>query len=166
MTPWFLFDRDGTIIVDKHYLADPEGVEFLPGAVEGLRQLASYPLVVVTNQSGIGRGYLTEKTLHQIHQRMEALLAAHQLVLSGVYFCPHHPDRGCSCRKPSPGLGLQAAADLGLDPAWAVVVGDKESDIEFGRQLGAWKTFRVAPQELETKADHLISSLAEIPALL
>jgi D-glycero-D-manno-heptose 1,7-bisphosphate phosphatase len=132
-------DRDGTLIVERHYLADPAGVELLPGAAEGLRQLRALGLglVVVTNQSGIGRGYLDLARLEQIHARLVELLAAEGVTLDGIYACPHVPADDCSCRKPRPGLLHQAAAALGFPAHQCVVIGDKECEIELGRSVGA-----------------------------
>jgi len=134
-----LLDRDGTILVDKHYLATPDGVELLPGAAEGLRRLAALDvgLVVVTNQSGIGRGYFDSATLDRIHHRMEELLRAAGVRLDGIFVCPHRPEEGCPCRKPRPGLVEQAADELRFDPRQAVVIGDREADVELGRAVGA-----------------------------
>ncbi len=133
-----LLDRDGTLIVERHYLADPAGVELLPGAAEGLRRMreSGLALVVVTNQSGIARGYLDEDALGAIHARMEALLAAEGVVLDGIFHCPHLPDAGCECRKPLAGLAQQAAAALGFTLSRSFVVGDKACDIGLGRRLG------------------------------
>jgi len=133
-----LLDRDGTILVERHYLADPAGVELLPGAAEGLRGLARLgPLVVVTNQSGLARGYFDRATLEAIHAEMRRQLAAHGVELAAIEVCPHHPDDGCACRKPRPGLALRAAARLGFDPARAIVIGDKACDVGLGRAIGA-----------------------------
>jgi D-glycero-D-manno-heptose 1,7-bisphosphate phosphatase len=126
-----LLDRDGTIIVDKIYLKDPDGVEFAPGAVEGLRLLrdAGFALVLITNQSGIARGYFGETTLRRVHDRLEAMLAAEGLGLEAIYFCPHGPDQGCACRKPAPGMALAAMRDLGFSPDQAVFIGDSDADM-------------------------------------
>ncbi len=134
-----ILDRDGTIIVDRHYLSEPEGVELIPGAGEGLRQLQDLglKLVVITNQSGIGRGFFDEARLTAIHQRMRDLLEAEGVFLDGIYVCPHRPEEPCSCRKPRPGLLYRAAADIGCAPESCIVIGDKATDIELGRQVGA-----------------------------
>jgi D-glycero-D-manno-heptose 1,7-bisphosphate phosphatase len=134
-----LLDRDGTIIVDRHYLSDPAQVELLPGAAEGLRRLQDlgFGLVVVTNQSGIGRGYFDEAQLTRIHERMAALLAAEQVRLDGIYVCPHRPEAQCSCRKPEPGLVFSAAVELNFEPSESLVIGDKSSDIVLGQRIGA-----------------------------
>jgi D-glycero-D-manno-heptose 1,7-bisphosphate phosphatase len=134
-----LLDRDGTINVERNYLDTAEGVELLPGAVEGLRALRALGLglVVITNQSGLGRGLFSLGTLQAIHARLEALLEEAGVRLDGIYWCPHVPDDGCRCRKPRPGLVHRAARDLGFDPARAFVIGDKRADIELGRGIGA-----------------------------
>lgn len=134
-----VLDRDGTIVVDRHYLADPDGLEFEPGAVAGLQRMAAmgYRLVIVTNQSGIARGLLSEATLNLIHERLRQMLASHAVHLDGIYACPHAPGDACECRKPNQKLMLQAARELGFDSSKAVVIGDKDSDIEFGQRAGA-----------------------------
>ena len=134
-----VLDRDGTIIVEKHYISEPGQVELLPGTGKGLQKLSAVGLglVVVTNQSGIGRGYFTESKLEQINRRMTDLLSKHGVVLDGIYHCPHTPQNDCQCRKPRLGLLDMAADDNGFDPATCFVVGDKESDIELGKRAGA-----------------------------
>jgi D-glycero-D-manno-heptose 1,7-bisphosphate phosphatase len=126
-----LIDRDGTIIVDKVYLSDPDGIEFAPGAIEGLRLLrdAGFALVLVTNQSGIARGYFDIATLERIHDRLRSMLAIQGLQLKAIYFCPHGPDDGCDCRKPAPGMIKSAMRDLGFQPDEAVVIGDSDGDM-------------------------------------
>ena len=111
-----LLDRDGTIIVDKVFLKDPDAIEFAPGAIEGLRLLrdAGFALVLVTNQSGVARGYFDEATVWRVHERLEAMLAAEGLRLAAIYYCPHGPNDGCACRKPAPGMALAAMRDLRL----------------------------------------------------
>lgn len=134
-----LLDRDGTIVVERNYLSRPEQLELLPGAAEGLRALREmgFGLVVITNQSGVGRGYFSAAELDRIHSRLREMLAAEGVTLDGIYCCPHTPEDNCDCRKPKPGLALAAARDLGFDPASAIVVGDKACDIDLGRNIGA-----------------------------
>ena len=134
-----LCDRDGTLIEERHYLHDPDGVVLLPGVGEGLRRLqqAGFLLGVVTNQAGIGRGYYDEAAMHAVNDRMRARLAAYGVQLDGIWFCPHAPDAGCTCRKPAPGMVLAAARELGFLPSSAVVVGDKPCDVELAHAVGA-----------------------------
>lgn len=164
-----LFDRDGTLIVERNYLSDPDGVELLPGVIEGLHRLRDLGvgLVVVTNQSAIGRGYFDQNRLDEIHRRMEDLLAAEGIRLDGIYVCPHTPEEGCRCRKPLTGLVERASRELGFDARQCFVLGDKECDIELGRRIGA-KTFLVRTgygAELAasdgSSADYVVDDLAE-----
>jgi D-glycero-D-manno-heptose 1,7-bisphosphate phosphatase len=134
-----LLDRDGTIIVEKNYLARPDAVELIANAGEALRMLAAhgFGLIVITNQSGVGRGYFDEDRLRSIHDRLKHLLAAEGVALDGIYYCPHTPDEGCLCRKPGTALAELAARRHGFDPGETVVVGDKACDIELGYRIGA-----------------------------
>jgi histidinol-phosphate phosphatase family protein len=133
-----LLDRDGTIIAERHYLNAPEDVELLPNAARGLAHLAGlgFRLVVATNQSAIARGLLTEARLAEIHARLAALLAADGVRLDAIHHCPHHPEAGCSCRKPGTAMVDAAAAEIGFDPRRSVVIGDKFCDIALGAALG------------------------------
>jgi histidinol-phosphate phosphatase family protein len=134
-----LIDRDGTLIVDKQYLSDPAGVELLDGVVSGLRRLmaAEFVLAVVTNQSGIGRGYYTESDMRRVNDRIERLLEAYGIRIDGWFFCPHHPDDGCACRKPRRGLADQADQALHLDFSRSFVIGDSDADVGLARSVGA-----------------------------
>jgi D-glycero-D-manno-heptose 1,7-bisphosphate phosphatase len=134
-----ILDRDGTLVIDRGYLDDPEGLEFEAGAAEGLKWFYShgYRLVVITNQSGVGRGLFTLERLEEMNARLNVMVSHVGARLEGIYYCPHAPDSGCACRKPALGLLTRAAADLGFNPASAIMIGDKESDIEFGHRAGA-----------------------------
>lgn len=131
---YILLDRDGTIIEDKHYLHDPDGVELCRNAAEGLKAMQDegYGLIVVTNQSGIGRGYYAEKDMHAVNERMAELLSGQGIDFKAVYFCPHAPDQKCDCRKPAPGMFDQALAEFKMSPEDCFVIGDKICDIELG----------------------------------
>lgn len=133
-----LLDRDGTVIEDRHYLADPSGVTLLPGAARGLAALAAAGarLFLVTNQSGIGRGNFAETDLHACNARLGDLLAEHGVSLADTAFCPHGPDDGCACRKPAPGMWLALRDRHGLCAAATAMVGDKPEDVAFGRDAG------------------------------
>jgi D-glycero-D-manno-heptose 1,7-bisphosphate phosphatase len=161
-----LIDRDGTINVEKHYLSDPDQLELYPGAGAAIRALneAGFGVAVITNQSGIARGYFDVARLDSIHARLAQLLAAQGAHVDGIYLCPHGPDDDCDCRKPLPGMVEQAAAKHGFDPRHAVMIGDKEVDIELGLGVGA-DTFLVRTgygkkYEGSTKAAHVVDDLA------
>jgi D-glycero-D-manno-heptose 1,7-bisphosphate phosphatase len=134
-----ILDRDGTVIVDKDYLCDPALVELLPGAAAGMRALAAsgLRLVLVTNQSGVGRGMFTLDEVAAVNAELVRQLKRERIRLDGIYICPHAPGQDCDCRKPRPGLVLQAARELGFEPSHSVVIGDKLSDLGLGRAVGA-----------------------------
>jgi phosphoheptose isomerase len=134
-----VLDRDGTIIVERNYLSDPGEVKLLPGSAAGLRSMheLGLGLIVITNQSAIGRGIINKDKLDLIHKRFYELLEREGVFLDGMYFCPHLPEDGCECRKPSPALLISAAQGLNFDPSQCFVIGDKVCDIELGRRVGA-----------------------------
>ncbi len=138
-------DRDGTINVEVEYLSRVEEFQFIPGVPWALRRLkdAGFLLVVVTNQSGIGRGYYDEAALHAIRDHMHADLAKFGVSIDACYFCPHHPDHAtgdyrkeCACRKPLPGMLQQAAQDLDIDLTRSYMIGDKLGDVQAGINAG------------------------------
>lgn len=139
MRPFVIFDRDGTLIAEKNYLADPAGVELLPGAAEAIGRVAraGYGVMVITNQSGVGRGYFGLEDVERVHARMLELLGEAAAVIERIYVCPHAPEEECACRKPRTGLLERAARELGLDAARSVVIGDKAADVELARRAGA-----------------------------
>jgi D-glycero-D-manno-heptose 1,7-bisphosphate phosphatase len=146
LTPAVFLDRDGTLIEDVGYLRHVRDVVFFPWTVDAVRALnhAGLPVVVITNQSGVARGLLTETGVEQLHRHMSAVLDAGGARIDAYYYCPHHPDgsvaaykRRCDCRKPGRGMIDQASADLGLDPARSFVVGDKWLDVGAARAAGA-----------------------------
>jgi D-glycero-D-manno-heptose 1,7-bisphosphate phosphatase len=164
---YVILDRDGTIIEERHYLSDPDAVQLLFQAAVGLRHMQElgFGLIVITNQSAVGRGLFSEARLAEIHARMEDLLAVEGVRLDGIYSCPHRPEDNCCCRKPEPGLVDLAARQLAFDPGACVVIGDKRCDIELGRRIGA-VTILVRTgygvQEAATGAvapDHIVDNL-------
>jgi D-glycero-D-manno-heptose 1,7-bisphosphate phosphatase len=134
-----ILDRDGTIIEERQYLSDPAQVKLVPHVASALREMQQlgFGLVVITNQSGIGRGLFDQVQLQQVHERVEELLRQEGVCLDGLYTCPHKPEDHCACRKPKIGLIQQAAKELGFSPEDSIVVGDKASDIGMGRMAGA-----------------------------
>ena len=145
LRPAVFLDRDGTLNREVSYLTRPDELELLPGAGQAVARLreAGYAVVVVTNQSAVARGFMTEADLGIVHREFQNMLARCGAELDGIYYCPHHPECGnppyrqdCTCRKPGPGLLLRAAAELGLDLARSVMVGDKLSDLQAGWNAG------------------------------
>jgi len=169
-----LLDRDGTIIVERNYLSDYHLVELLPGAAEGLRRMREMGLglVVVTNQSSIGRRYFSLKELDLIHKRMIELLSVEGASVDGIFYCPHTPEEECGCRKPRIGLVEKAVASFGFHPSQSFVIGDKPCDIEMGRRINA-KTFLVrtgygvkVEAERSTNPDCVVNDLIEAASII
>ena len=131
-------DRDGTLIDDPGYLGDPAQVELLPGVAAALRQLAELGVlrVVITNQSGIGRGMLTEAQVHAVHDEIDRQLASVGASIDAWHFCPHPPDARCDCRKPGTALHRAAAAHFGIEPEHSWCIGDRISDVTAVGDLG------------------------------
>ena len=167
-----LLDRDGTIMVEKGFPKEPDEVELIPGAAAAIRRLRALGLkaVVISNQSGIGRGYLTHEDVARVNARLAELLAAEGTELDAVYFCPHAPGDGCVCRKPQRTLLDRAAADLGGVLSRSFFVGDKKDDVDAGRNVGA-TTFLVRTGYGEKQTfpdgagpDFVVADLAEAAA--
>jgi D-glycero-D-manno-heptose 1,7-bisphosphate phosphatase len=135
---YIIFDRDGTLIVEKQYLSDPEGVELLPGVREGLNILKElgYRFVVITNQSGLARGYYSIAHCHRVNERLSQILKQSDIIIDKYYICPHHPEFSgkCSCRKPETGLLDEAVNDFFINTQTSFFVGDKCSDMLCGQK--------------------------------
>ena len=133
-------DRDGVVNVEKNYVYKIEDFEFMPGIFDLCKkyQQNGYLLFVITNQAGIARGYYTEEQFHVLKDWMIKQFEKQGILITKVYFCPHHPDftGECECRKPNPGLILQAAKEFDIDLSESILIGDKESDIEAGESAG------------------------------
>lgn len=138
MKPCLFIDRDGTLIEERNYLSDPEQVALIPGAAEAVRMAreAGWLVVVLTNQSGVGRGYFSLSDVERVNRRIEQLLEREGAGLDGIFVCPHAPEENCPCRKPRPGLVEEAARQLPVDLARSWMVGDKTADIELARNAG------------------------------
>jgi D-glycero-D-manno-heptose 1,7-bisphosphate phosphatase len=149
-----LFDRDETIVVDVPFNGDPARVEPAPNAKALLDRLraAGLPLAVVSNQSGVGRGFITTQAVDAVNRRIDELLGP----FAGFFVCPHAVDDACECRKPKPKLILDAANALGVDPACCVVVGDRESDVAAARNAGAIALKIAGPRELEKAVEAIL----------
>ena len=143
-------DRDGTINVDTGYCYKVEDFNFLPNVVTGLKKIQElgYHLILASNQSGIGRGYYTERDMHDLHSYMKSELRKRGVDILNIYFCPHHPEarieefrKVCDCRKPECGMLLRGAHDFSLDISSCYMIGDKASDITAGKSAGARTIF-------------------------
>lgn len=139
--PAIFFDRDGTLIKDVGYIKNPEDVELVPQAVNAVRRMnyQLWPVIVVTNQSGIARGFLTEDDYNRARERLDDLVQERGAYLTAQYHCPHHPDYTgpCECRKPGTALFERAMAEHAINPALSVFVGDRWRDIAPARHYGA-----------------------------
>ena len=136
--PALFLDRDGVLIFDKNYLSDPSEVELVPGLVDALKKArdAGYLLIGVSNQSGIGRGKFTISDLDKVMDRFYKLMAEGEVSLDAFYYCPHAPEQNCDCRKPEPGLLREATEHFNWNADKSWVIGDKLSDVQFGRDAG------------------------------
>lgn len=162
-------DRDGVINIDHGYVSRREDFTFVPGVIEGGRLLheLGYALVVVTNQSGIGRGLYSKGDFDALTEWMKAEFAGAGAPLAGVYFCPHHPTdafgayrRTCDCRKPAPGMFLAAARELGIRLSASAMFGDKVSDLEAARSAGVPLRILLGTDARETPAMPTVQGLA------
>ncbi|XHS77682.1 D-glycero-beta-D-manno-heptose 1,7-bisphosphate 7-phosphatase [Burkholderiaceae bacterium UC74_6] len=173
-SPAAFIDRDGVINVEHGYVHRAEDFELIDGVPEGLALLAAagYRLVVVTNQSGIARGRYTVADMDRLHAHMRAVLAGHGVELAGIYHCPHLPSSAggsvaeyaieCDCRKPAPGMLLQAARELDLDLDRSVIVGDKSSDLLAGQAAGLpYKVLVRSGHEFDATAEAVADAVAD-----
>jgi histidinol-phosphate phosphatase family protein len=153
-----LFDRDETIVVDVPFNGDPERVEPAPNARALLDRLRTMglPLAIVSNQSGIGRGFVTSEQVDAVNRRVDELLGP----FAGFFVCPHAPEDACECRKPKAKLILDAARALGVEPSCCVVVGDRESDVEAARNAGAIPLRISGPAELAQAVETILAALS------
>lgn len=170
--PALFADRDGTLIEFVSYLASPDRIELLPTVPEGVRAVndAGIPVIVTTNQSGIGRGYFDWDTVESVHETITSKLAEEGARIDDIYICPHVPCSDCDCRKPGSGMLLEAAATHDIDLKKSYMIGDRESDIEAGNNVDC-KTILFPSVESEvdpaaSAADHVVYEFREVLSLV
>ncbi|WP_109080764.1 D-glycero-beta-D-manno-heptose 1,7-bisphosphate 7-phosphatase [Aggregatibacter aphrophilus] len=173
-------DRDGTLNIDYGYVHKIDDFHFIEGSIEALKKLKEmgYLLVLVTNQSGIARGYFTEQEFLQLTEWMDWSLADRGVDLDGIYYCPHHPEaklaefkQDCDCRKPKSGMLLQAIEELNIDPARSIMIGDKIEDLCAGQGAKIRTNILVrmgkeVTAKEEDEADYVLDSIADLPSLI
>ncbi|ADY72772.1 histidinol-phosphate phosphatase family protein [Desulfurobacterium thermolithotrophum DSM 11699] len=161
-----LLDRDNTLIKDDGYIHEPEKVELLPGVPQGLKLLkeAGFLLIVVSNQSGIGRGYFREDNFWAVNRKLQELLNPFGVQIDDFFFCPHKPSDNCNCRKPKVGMVEKAVKNWNIDLSKSFVIGDKEIDVMLAFNAGCKGGIRVGIKPFENfliAAKHVISILEE-----
>lgn len=173
-----ILDRDGVVNLDKDYVHKIEDFEFIDGIFDLCRNAAGqgYLILVITNQSGIGRGYYTEDDFHTLNDWMKARFVEEGVTIAQVYFCPYHPVHGIGRykqdsqdRKPNPGMILRAARDFDLDLPNCILVGDRESDMKAAQTAGVGHKVLYRPEddsEISTRADYVVSDLGTVLELV
>ncbi len=160
--PIIFLDRDGTIIKDKIYLNNPKEIKFYKDIFMSMKklQLSGYKFVIVTNQSGIARGYVSRKNVILIHKKIREILKSKGIKIFKIYFCPHHPEEKCGCRKPAIGM-VKNIISL-IDKKKSFMIGDLPTDIEFGKNLGI-KTILIKRKKLKNfsvKPDYIVKTFS------
>ena len=163
MNKAIFLDRDGVINIDKSYVYKKEDFEFCEGVVEVLKHFQSlgYLLIIVTNQSGIGRGYYSEEAFQELSQWMSDALLENDIKINAIYHCPHAPEEGCECRKPRSGMFYKAieAFDIDVKDSW--MIGDKISDIQAANGAGVSKTILLAHNKGKSEAKYCVNFLLD-----
>ncbi|MBN6709869.1 D-glycero-beta-D-manno-heptose 1,7-bisphosphate 7-phosphatase [Haemophilus haemoglobinophilus] len=179
MNKAIFLDRDGTLNIDHGYVHEIDNFQFIEGSIEALQALKKmgYLLVLVTNQSGIARGYFSEDQFLQLTEWMDWSLADRGVDLDGIYYCPHHIDgigeykQDCDCRKPKAGMLLQAIKELNIDPNLSFMIGDKKEDLLAGKSAAVKTNILVRTGKEITEdglalADYVLDSIADLPELI
>ncbi len=167
MNKAIFLDRDGVLNEDPGYVHKLEDFKFIEGSVEGLKLLSGFKLFIVTNQSGIGRGYYTKEDFEKFNGHLVSELAKNGIKIEKTYCCPHHPDDKCDCRKPNGKFLEQAKEEFNIDLEKSYMVGDHPNDIEFGDKKGCKTVFVLTghgkkhKQDLHVKPDHEAENLFE-----
>jgi len=158
-------DRDDTLIRNIPYLSDPSKIDFFPGVIPGLEALqnAGYGLVIITNQSGISRKIFNLESYRLMENAVVNKLADSHVSILATYFCPHGPDEGCPCRKPRPGMLLQAIQDFGADPAQSWMIGNADSDVAAGEAAGL-RSLQIDPQLVSNVPGRIYRDFSEAVA--
>ena len=156
------FDRDGTLIIDKVYLNDPEQIVYLDGVFDALKDLRDhgFKFVIVTNQSGVARGIVSIENLDEIHRRISAEFAKHEIKFDGIYYAPYSVESNHELRKPNPGMLTLAAQELNLDLSQSWIVGDRMTDVEAGHRAGCRTVLLDGledPKQSPFKAPHVLA---------
>lgn len=165
-------DRDGTLIYDRHYCSKVEDVDLIPGAAEAVRIFNDLNLkvIIVTNQSGVGRGLFTHRRLGSIHRELWWQLSSKKAIIDAIYYCPHTPEDGCLCRKPKCGMLLMAEKDLNISLDGSYIIGDKVSDVKAGASVGCTGILIADPEaHLQVKTDkpeHLVRNLFDAAMII
>jgi D-glycero-D-manno-heptose 1,7-bisphosphate phosphatase len=176
LRPAVFLDRDGTVSEEVGYMRDPSRFALFPWTSRAIRRIndSGMAAVLITNQSGVGRGYFDSALVDRVHDALVDEIARDGARLDGIYYCPHHPDVGCECRKPRPGLLKRASAELGLELTRSVMIGDRYTDIETGRAVGALTVLVLsgsgsgppAPAPGGIRPDHVVRTLEDAVRLI
>jgi len=163
LSPYIIFDRDGTLIEHVHHLIDPNLVRLKPRLVIGLQLLKEhgFNFGIISNQSVINRGYATKEVVNQVNEKMQELLRSEGIEFKFIKYCPHRPEELCGCRKPAMGLGLQAIGEFKIDLNRSFMIGDMDSDVIFGHAIGLRSIQLITGEVKESSANFVASDISE-----
>ena len=167
MNKAIILDRDGTINVDSGYTYKIEDLEFFPDVFESLKKLKDFILIIISNQSGIGRGYYTDEDFHKFNDKLVEELKKQGIIIKKTYYCPHHPDEPCRCRKPNTKFIEDAKKEFDIDIKRSFVIGDHPFDVNLGKNAGCRSIYLLTghgkkhEKELAKKPDFIAENLSE-----